>query len=333
MHAVISTRSPRERTVESEEVHMLSRTLSSLVFVAGCTSSPSHPLVADVVAHFQPQLGQLPEGLALRDGVSYAGFAPSAAIVAVDAAGIATPYATVPSTSGGSKGYTLGLAFDGVGQLYVAQASFDASVAPGVYRIPPGGGDAATPWAADPAMTFPNGFAFAQDGSLFVADSTGVIFKIDASGQVATWKTDPLLVGDPKACPNLLPVPIGANGIVATATDVWVTNTDHGALVRIPIGPGGAAGPATAVVQDCALAGADGLALDRDGTFVIALNVQDKLARVTQAGHVTVIASGVPLDFPASVVVDGDSIFATAAAFVTAQTPGAMPAPALVELH
>jgi len=309
----------------------MSSRLFPILFLAAC-SSESKPLVVDVVTRFQPQMGQLPEGLAVKDGTSYVGFAPGAAVVAVDAAGAVTPYATVPSTSGGSKGYTLGLAFDDAGQLYIAQASFDPSVAPGVYRASPDGGDATTPWAADPAMTFPNGLAFAADGTLFVADSSGKIFRIDGAGHVATWSQDAVLAGDPQACPGVLPVPIGANGIVVTATDVWVTNTDHGALVRIPIRDDGAAGDATAVVSDCALAGADGMAQAADGTFVIALNVQDAIARVRQDGTYDTLAAGAPLDFPASVVVDGARTFVTAAAFVSAQT-GDHPAPALIEIH
>src|SRR5262249_55627446 len=137
---------------------------------------------------------------------------------------------------------------------------------------------------------------------------------------------------DPTACPDLLPIPIGANGIVVTATDVWVTNTDHGALIRIPIDDDGAAGAATVVVSDCALAGADGMAQAADGSFVIALNVQDAIARVHQDGTYQTLAAGAPLDFPASVVVDGDRTFVTAAAFVSAQT-GDHPAPALIEIH
>jgi len=98
----------------------------------------------------------------------------------------------------------------------------------------------------------------------------------------------------------------------------------------------GAAADGLAVAAEGAdadgLAGADGLALDGD-SFVVALNVQDKLARVGQDGSVDIIASGGPLDFPASVVLDDGAIYATAAAFVTAQTPGDSPAPALVDLH
>ena len=305
------------------------RSLLSIVLVAGCSSSPAK-LTADVVATFVPQQGQLPEGLARRDGKTYVGFAPGAAIVEVDAAGTTTPFATVPSTFGGSKGFTLGLAFDAAGQLYIAQASFDPSVVPGIYRVPAGGGAATAPWASDPAMTFPNGLAFTASGQLFVADSTGAVFAIDTAGHVAVWKRDPLLVGDPHACPGVLPMPpIGANGIVVTATDVWVTNTDHGALVRIPIRADGSAGDATAVVSDCALAGADGIALGHDGAFVAAINAKDELVRITQSGSFRTLVAGPPLDFPASVVIDGKSTFATAAAFVTAQAGH----PALLEIH
>src|SRR5215813_12164106 len=109
----------------------MSSRLLSILFVAAC-GSESRPPVVDVVTQFQPQQGQLPEGLAVRDGRSYVGFAPGAAVVVVDAAGAVSPFATVPSTSGGSKGYTLGLAFDDAGRLYIGQASFDPSVAPGI---------------------------------------------------------------------------------------------------------------------------------------------------------------------------------------------------------
>ena len=115
-------------------------TLALVSFATACATTPPAKLSAEVVTAFQPAQGQLPEGLAVRDGTRYVGFAPGAAVVAVDPHGVVTPYATVPSTAGGSKGYTLGLAFDPAGQLYVAQASFDPSVVPGIFRVPVGGG-------------------------------------------------------------------------------------------------------------------------------------------------------------------------------------------------
>jgi len=154
-----------------------------LLALVGCGDSDAPPPSLDVVAHFDPAQGQLPEGLAVRDGVAYVGFAPAASVVTVDAAGHVAPYATVPSTEGGTKGLTLGLALDGAGELYVAQASFDPSVVAGVYRVPVGGGAATAPFASDPAMTFPNGLAFDRSGRLFVADSGGAILRSMRTGR------------------------------------------------------------------------------------------------------------------------------------------------------
>jgi sugar lactone lactonase YvrE len=67
----------------------------------------------------------------------------------------------------------------------------------------------------------------------------------------------------------------------------------------------GGAGTATKLVEDCALAGADGLTLDpKDMSFIVAVNVQNQIVRVAMGGQMSVIASGAPLDFPASVVID-----------------------------
>ena len=302
-----------------------------LLALVGCGDSDAPPPSLDVVAHFDPAQGQLPEGLAVRDGIAYVGFAPAASVVTVDAGGHVAPYATVPSTEGGTKGLTLGLALDGAGELYVAQASFDPSVVAGVYRVPVGGGAATAPFASDLAMTFPNGLAFDRSGRLFVADSGGAIFTVDVNGKVAEWLRDPLLAGDPNACPGLLPLPIGANGIVVTEHDVWVTNTDHGALVRVPIAGDGTAGAARAVVQDCALAGADGLAGD-GSTFLVAVNGQDRIVEVDDRGVISELFVGAPLDFPASIATaDEHTAFVTDLAFVRAQM-GQNPAPALLTL-
>jgi hypothetical protein len=119
---------------------------------------------------------------------------------------------------------------------------------------------------------------------------------------------------------------------VGFATDVWVTHTDRGGLIRIPILANGAAGTATAVVQDCAFAGLDGLVRARDGSFVAAINGQNKVVRLDERGAVSTILAGTPLDFPASVA-EGDhgELVVTAAAFVTAMS-GMNPAPALITI-
>jgi hypothetical protein len=303
--------------------------------VAACSSAAAPEVGAStaeelrrgprVVARFDASKGELPEGLALRGESAYVSFAPLAAIARVDERGVVSRYADLPSTAGGTKGYTLGLAFDDSGALFVAQASFDPSVAPGIYRVMPGGGTVTQPWAQSPAMTFPNGLAFDGSGTLYVADSGGAIFRADRAGNVTEWKRDPILSYDPSACANAPPFPVGANGIVVTSSEAWVTNTSTGAIVRIPIQDDGSAGTAAAIVTDCALAGADGLARGEDGTLIAALNAQNAIARVRRSGSFSVIASGAPLDFPASVVTRDDAIWATNAAFLTAAAGSGQP--------
>ena len=169
-------------------------------------------------------------------------------------------------------------------------------------------------------MNFPNGLTFVG-ATLYVADSGGAIYAIAPSGAAAAWSSDALLAPNPTACNGMLPAPIGANGVVHDATNLYVTNSNFGRIVKIPIVADGGAGAASVLVEDCALAGADGLTLDtKDNSLIVAVNVQNKIVRVTQSGTISALASGSPLDFPASVVIDsvGDSrrlLFTNAALF------------------
>ena len=79
---------------------------------------------------------------------------------------------------------------------------------------------------------------------------------------------------------------------------------------------------------DCeTLGGADGLARAPDGSFVVAVNRQNKVVRVGADGAVHTNVSGDPLDFPATVAYRGSTLFATNFAFANANagkpaTPG-----------
>lgn len=110
-------------------------------------------------------------------------------------------------------------------------------------------------------------------------------------------------------------------------------NTDKATLVRIPRDAAGKAGTPTIFAgPDCdMLGGADGLARAPDGSFVVALNRQDKLVRVSAAGAFETIAKGAPLDFPASVAFHGSDLYVTNFALFTASA-GKLASPALVKL-
>jgi sugar lactone lactonase YvrE len=234
--------------------------------------------------------------------------------LAVAADGGVSPMGSAPTDGGASAVYTLGLTTDTTGNVYMAVAGAGASPvpAPGIYRFPPAGGVGTVfslGSAATPNMNFANGLDFIGP-NLFVADSEGVIYELDPNGVAKVWSSDPLLAPNPAASGKspacgFVPLAIGANGIAHDANNVYVTNTDYGRLIRIPIAPDGSAGKATLIKEDCAaLAGADGLVIDHDGSFVIALNAQNEIVRVTPAGDVTVVASGAPLATPGSVLID-----------------------------
>jgi sugar lactone lactonase YvrE len=239
----------------------------------------------------------------------------------------------VTGDAGAQMTYTLGITTDATGSVYVGVAAAGPPPdvpAPGIWKFPPDGG-AGTVFslgsAVTPAMGFANGLDFIGT-DLFVADSEGVIYKIDTAGTAAVWSSDRLLAADQTACGGMVPLAIGANGIVHDANNVYVTNTDFGRLIRIPMAADGSAGAPVVIKEDCAtLGGADGLVIDpTDGTFIVALNIQNRLVRVTPTGTVTVLASGTPLASPASVLIDkaGDHrrLLVTNSTFFTAADAG-----------
>jgi sugar lactone lactonase YvrE len=239
----------------------------------------------------------------------------AAQVLAAGSNGGTTSFGEALADGGAASGtYTLGVTTDAAGNVYYAVAAASASPvpAPGIYKLPSTGG-VAVPFAlgssVTPNMNFANGLDFIGS-NLLVADSEGVIYTIDPAGSATVWSKDPSLLPDPTASGTSLacgfvPLPIGANGIAHDAKNVYVTNTDYGRLVAVPIAADGSAGTANILKEDCSsLGGADGLVIDTDGSFVIAVNAQNKIVRLTPSGQVTVLAAGAPLATPASVLFD-----------------------------
>ena len=294
---------------------------------------------ARIVAAFDPAKGELPEGLALDEaaGRAFVGFAPSGTVVSVDLeSGAVTPHGTLPQPP--ADGFMTGLALAKDGSVYGALVSFHPEVQAGIYAIPPAGG-AAKLFGSDPGMAFPNGIVVTGDGSLLVTDSAaGAVFQVSTTGQVSTWLADDLLKGQLDYCgPDLNTFDIGANGIALRGNDVLVANNDLGSIVRIPVLAGGKAGvPEVYAGPDCDnLGGADGLAVDADGTLLVAVNRQDRIARVGTDGKVTIVSEGGHLDFPASLALhagaSGNTLLVTDFALARAMS-GGDPKPALLEL-
>lgn len=297
----------------------------------------SHSLgVLSVVANFNAQAFELAEGLAFHKGSAYVGFAPLGKIQKVDPNGTVTPYASVPP--GYTAGYTLGLVFDAQDNLYVLETKNDPDAGaqnPGIYKIPAGGGTSNAPFASDPQMVFPNGIALDAQGNSMVTDSaTGILFKVTAGGQVSKWLQDPELSGSP-ACPAPLPFPIGANGIVVTPTEIFVSNTAKGSIVKIAVS-GGVPGQVSTIVKDCQWVGLDGIARDsKDGTLIAVQNgVGGKLLRITTSGSVSVLAQNDPLDGPGSITFadwnGSRALLVTNTAFFSVGVEGGAPKPGVL---
>ena len=245
--------------------------------------APAHAAEIETLVTFDLGAGELPEGIAVdhRGSIFVSLTAPVSEIRKIAPNGAQT---TLVDLGLGGFG-PLGLAVDAPGNVYVAAASFDPATQ-GVYRVTPGGAGTRLPGTG--AIGFPNGLAFDQRGNLYVADSTGAVWRIPRGGDAEVWSDDPLLVGDGSAGAG---VPVGANGITYRnrTKEIVVGNTDLGTLISIPVLPDGNAGEATVIAEDPAIFGIDGLTVDAHGTIYACVIVQSTVVRI-QGGDVETLA-------------------------------------------
>jgi len=238
--------------------------------------------------------------------------------------GAVTPFGSIP-TPPMNGGFMLGIVVDGSDNVFVGFGGGPGMVVKnGIYKIPAAGGAVTTPFAMDAEMNFPNGLYLDASGAIFVADSGGAIFKVATDGTVAKWTSDPTLLGTDMSCMYAAPFPIGANGIVRIANDFYVSNTNLGSIVKIPINGDGTAGTAKAIAgPDCnTLGGIDGIAVAPDGATLLAvINSRNEIASIDATGKVTAIFDGKPLDNPASTAVAGKDLYITNSAFFDMTTP------------
>lgn len=297
-------------------------------------NTPGHAPQAELVAPFDAAAGELPEGLLMTRDTAFVGFAPTARVGKVDLETWKTStFGQLPTPVPG-KGFMTGLAQAPSGEIYAALASFVPDVQAGIYKLPKDGGAAAL-FAKDDALSFPNALAFESDGTLFATDSgSGSIFRVGVDGHAERWATGDALTGDKDACGGKGPgFAIGANGLVVERDAVYAVNLDKATLVKVERTADGKAGTVTTLAgPDCdALGGADGLARGEGGAFIVAVNRQNKIVRISASGSVDTIVSGAPLDFPATVAYEGTTLFATNFAFMNASA-GKPAAPGLVRI-
>ncbi len=245
------------------------------VSAGSVVSAQAAPAKLPVITTFTP--GDFPESLAVDgQGNLYASLGFIGEVVKVTPGGQPQPVASLPV----GAGLLTGLAFDTSGNLYVADATFEASpTPPGVFRI--GAGGTVTRVVTLPADSFPNGLAF-HDGDLYISDSSlGAIWRLAPGGTAAMWLQNPLLA--PKTS-------IGANGLAFWRGSLYVSVADSGTIARVPLTAGGKAGVPVVVAHAPLLRTADGIAFDVQGNLYIAVN-DNRLVRLAPDGGLTQLAA------------------------------------------
>jgi virginiamycin B lyase len=207
------------------------------------------------------------------------------------------PFAHVAGITAGTDFGLLGLAVDAGGNVYGAVQSANTA-ANGVWRFDASTG-AGTHIAGTDAMGIPNGLTFDHAGNLYVADSSGKIWRIRPSGKAKVWLDDPALTGD-----GSLGLFLGANGIAYRDHVFTVTNTERRTILEIPKLTGGTPGPISVLTTLPAGDNPDGVALDVNGNAYVAMNLANTIGIVSPAGALSTLATGSPLDFPSSLAFD-----------------------------
>ncbi|MDT5027564.1 MAG: hypothetical protein QOE61_3990 [Micromonosporaceae bacterium] len=249
------------------------------------------------VAHFDVNAQQQPENITLEPGgAADVTFNRARQVARVGTDGSVSILATLPAPATGTATVS-GIVRGKDGSLYVNDNAGSQS---GIWRIPPGGG---TPVqvVAMPEVKVLNGLALDRgEDALYATDSTsGTVWQVSLnSGTASVWAQGAEL--KPSKSPGF-----GANGIKVHDGAVWVSNTDQGTLLRIPIDAHGTAGAVTTVAQG--LTAIDDFAFTGDGNTVLAAqNFVSEVSLVQPDGtHQTVLTATDGLSNPTSIAVRG----------------------------
>lgn len=339
----------------------LFRPLIAFLLLAACDSvddtlslAPQLALLGpgevETVHTFDAAAGESPEGIAVhRDGYLYVsmrrleGTTKTASLLKVDpGTGQAETVAVLDPDIPAALPGALGVAIDQTGAAHVALMSGDPSTH-GVWRLPVG--QEPERLAGSERIVFPNALTFDPRGDLYVTDTaTGAVWRFtNGEDPGELWLQHPSLAS-PDPGSNLLPGPIGANGIAfAPPRKLYVANTEGGRLVEVPIQQDGSPGTPRIVAADPALLTIDGIAVGGDGSVYAAIAGYPLLpltpvVRIDPASGAIEPATAQPtgFDFPTSLAfgrgkkTDPQSLYVVNAAL--RELEGPRPGPGIVRL-
>ncbi len=267
------------------------------------TATPGGSIAVTIAADLDPgrTMGIMPEGLiADARGRLYTSDTASKSLyrVSADNGGVRA-LGTLPATS-------LGMAFDGAGNLYFASGASVLKL--GADKLE------ANQIATSDVVTFTtgvpqaNGLIFDSRGNLYVSGaSTGTIYVVTPDGKSKVFAEG--FTSERKS------QPISTNGLgFGLDGRLYSANTGSGEIDRIPVNPDGTAGDIERWVKDPLLLGADGIAFAANDDLYVAANERNAIVKVTPDGKVSDVASNGnsgPLEFPASLAFSGNKLYAS----------------------
>jgi len=297
---------------------------AAVAFVAGSgaveavTAPVSHPRI---VAHFSLSAGQTPEDIALEpDAAVDVSFAKADQVARVTRGGQVDVLGQLPASGSCPViGFPVsaGIARAGNGTIYVIDCTGNADT--GVWRLRDG--SAPVQIAQLPTNSFPNDMALdGQTGDLYITDSLlGVVWKVPTrGGGPSVWATGPALQRSSF---------FGANGIAVHDHAVWVSNSDQGTIVKIPIRADGSAGTIQPMVTGLT-GGVDNFTVLGSGDTILAtLDQSSQVILIRPASRPQVVLSAMDgLSNPTDIAVRHDTIYVTSAAYFTFTDPNLLTA-------
>jgi hypothetical protein len=269
---------------------------------------------ARIVAHFDLSAGQTPEDLAVEpDGSVNISFSEAVEAARVSLDGRVSVLGQLPragTCSPNPAALSLGIARSHDGTIFLVDCTGNANT--GVWRIRPG--LAPVQIGSLPANGFPNDMVLDDSrGQLYIADSIlATVWRVSVDGGApVAWVSDAAL-----ARTSFL----GANGIAIHDDAVWVSNTDKGTIVRIPIRDDGTAGPVRTVVTGAGII--DNFTfLPGTDSILAALTVANQVVLIHDGQMRALLTAADGLSSPTSVAVQDDTLYVGSAAVVTGKDP------------